>query len=122
MNRPQDLNATALRLRQRRTELNLSLQQVAERTGMSRSTLQRYETGGIRNLPVDRLKVLADALQTTPEWIMGLPQPLGQDPELMDYLEELKNRSEMRMLFKLAKDATKEDVERAVKIIEALKK
>ena len=33
----------------------------------------------------------------------------------------IKNRSEMRMLFKLAKGATKEEVEKAVKIIEALK-
>lgn len=122
MNHPQDLSETARRLHQRRTELSLSLQQLAERTGMSRSTLQRYETGGIRNLPVDKLRVLSDALQTTPEWLMGLPQSAEQDPELSDYLEELKNRSEMRMLFKLAKDATKEDVERAVKIIEALKK
>ena len=39
-----------------------------------------------------------------------------------EYLEELKNRPEMRMLFSLAKGATKEDIEQAVKIIEALKK
>ena len=44
------------------------------------------------------------------------------DDELNEYLDELRNRSEMRMLFKLAKGATKEDVEQAVKIIEALRK
>ena len=43
-------------------------------------------------------------------------------PRYHRYLEELKNRSEMRMLFSLAKGATKEDVMQAVKIIEALKK
>ena len=42
------------------------------------------------------------------------------DDELNEYLEELKNRDEMKMLFSLAKGATKEDVEKAVKIIEAL--
>ena len=47
---------------------------------------------------------------------------LTDDIELQEYLEELKNRSEMRMLFSLAKGATKEDVMQAVKIIEALKK
>lgn len=47
---------------------------------------------------------------------------VNEDEELTDYLEELKNRSEMRILFKLAKGATKEDVEQAVKIIEALRK
>ena len=46
---------------------------------------------------------------------------LTDDIELQEYLESLKNRSEMRMLFKLTKSATKEDVMKAVKIIEALK-
>jgi len=47
---------------------------------------------------------------------------MTDDIELQEYLEELKNRPEMRMLFSVSKNATKEDVEQAVKIIEALKK
>ena len=47
---------------------------------------------------------------------------LTDDIELQEYLEELKNRSEMRILFSVARSATKEDVMQAVKIIEALKK
>lgn len=43
------------------------------------------------------------------------------DEELTEYLEVLKTRPEMRMLFQLSKDATKEDVEAAVRIIEALR-
>lgn len=45
-----------------------------------------------------------------------------EDDELSEYLEELKTRPEMKMLFSLAKSATKEDVEQAVAIIEALRK
>lgn len=41
--------------------------------------------------------------------------------ELLEYLEQLKNRPEMRMLFSLAKGATKEDVDKAIAIIKALK-
>ena len=33
------------RIKHRREELNLSFQQLADLTGMSKSTLQRYETG-----------------------------------------------------------------------------
>lgn len=47
---------------------------------------------------------------------------MTDDIELQEYLEELKNRPEMRMLFSVSKNATKEDVMQAVKIIEALKK
>ena len=46
----------------------------------------------------------------------------GSEDELSVYLEELRTRPEMRMLFSLAQGATKEDVERAVAIIEALRK
>ena len=42
--------------------------------------------------------------------------------ELTEYLEELKTRPEMKMLFSVAKGATKEDIEKAVAIIEALRK
>ena len=42
--------------------------------------------------------------------------------ELTELLEELRNREDMRMLFKLAKDASPDDVRQAVKIIEALRK
>ena len=44
------------------------------------------------------------------------------DEELNELLEELRNRENMRMLFKLAKYATPDDVRQAVKIIEALRK
>ena len=54
---------------------------------------------------------------------MGAKEVLEHMAEqLLEYLEELKSRPEMRMLFKLAKGATKADVEQAVKIIEALQK
>ena len=49
-------------------------------------------------------------------------KPVTDDDELNIYLEELRTRPEMRMLFKLSKGATKEDVEQAVKIIEAIQK
>lgn len=42
------------------------------------------------------------------------------DEELTEYLEELRTRPEMKMLFQLTKGATKEDVEKAVKVIEAM--
>lgn len=42
--------------------------------------------------------------------------------DVVELLTELRDRPEMRMLFKLAKGATREDVEQAVKIIEALRR
>lgn len=50
-----------------------------------------------------------------------LQDMVNGDQELTEYLEMLRNRPECRMLFSLSKDASKEDVEKAVAIIEALR-
>lgn len=42
--------------------------------------------------------------------------------DVSDLLEALRTRPEMRMLFSVSKDATKEDIEKAVAIIYALRK
>ena len=44
----------------------------------------------------------------------------SEDAELNEYLEMLRTRPEMKMMFQLAKGATKEDVEKAVRVIEAM--
>ena len=59
------------RIKQRRTDLKLSYQDLADRTGLSKSTLQRYETGDIANIPLSKIEVLAKGLETTPQYIMG---------------------------------------------------
>ena len=50
------------------------------------------------------------------------PAEAEEADELNELLEELKTRPEMRMLFSLAKGATKEDVELAVQIIERMRR
>ena len=69
---------------------------------------------------------IADYFGVTTDYLLGTTdqkeKPSSEDEELTEYLEELKTRPEMKMLFSLAKGATKEDVERAVAIIEALRK
>lgn len=112
------------RVKLRRKELGLTADELAKAIGKDRSTVYRYESHEIEDLPISIVKPLATALHTTPEYIMGWEEEdsTSQDDELQEYLEELKNREEMRMLFSLAKGATKEDVEQAVKIIEALRK
>ena len=62
---------TSERIKQRRKELGLSYQELAAVTGISKSTLQRYETGSIKNIPLDKLDVLAEGLQTTALFILG---------------------------------------------------
>ena len=49
----------AQNMQQRRAQLGLSYQDLADRTSMSKSTLQRYETGAIQNMSRTKLEVLS---------------------------------------------------------------
>ena len=59
------------RIKERRTELNMSVDELAKRLGKNRTTVYRYEKGDIENLPMDILGPLAKALNTTPAYLMG---------------------------------------------------
>lgn len=62
------------KLKDRRLELNLTLQEVADIVGVSKATIQRYESGDIDNMRRDKIALLAKALQVTPGFIMGLDE------------------------------------------------
>lgn len=67
-----------------REESRLTMSELAEKVGVSASTIMRYETGAISNLKRDKIKALADALNTTPAYLMGwtdFPYDLNKDPE-----------------------------------------
>lgn len=66
-----ELDIIRQRLKNKRIEKGYSYQALADKTHLSKSTLQRYETGNIGNLPLDKLKVLADALGCSPGYLMG---------------------------------------------------
>lgn len=59
------------RIKNRRLELDMSYQDLSDKTGISKSTLQRYETGFIKNLGIDKLEILAQALGVSPGYLMG---------------------------------------------------
>ena len=58
-------------LNRRRTELGLTMKQVAETVGVSEGTISRWESGDIANMRRDKIKALANALHISPSIIMG---------------------------------------------------
>lgn len=59
------------RLKTRREELKLSYRQLSDRTGLSKSTLQRYETEDIDSLSLIKLIKLSNALEIEPYKLLG---------------------------------------------------
>ena len=59
------------RIKSRRQEIGLTVEEVAKRLGKNRATVYRYESNDIENLPISVIEPLAKVLQTTPSYLMG---------------------------------------------------
>lgn len=61
-----------MNLRNRRQEIGLTLEQVADKVGVTKSTVQKWESGEIANMKRDKIILLSKALKVSPIWIMNL--------------------------------------------------
>ena len=71
----------------------MSLQDVADLTGVARSTVQRYEVGRIDKIKLPVIESIARALGVRPDWIIGktnkrLPD-IESTPEILLYYNSL---------------------------------
>ena len=103
---------------------NITGYRLCKEIGIQPSVLTDLKSGRKKGLSATTAQKIASYLGVSVEYLLGEETKeetklVNNDPELTEYLEILKNRPEMRMMFSLAKSATKEDVEKAVKIIEA---
>lgn len=66
---------------------SMTLEDVAEKVGVSRQTIQKYESGVISNIPSDKIEKIAKALKVSPGILMGWEQ-VANDPILHATKEE----------------------------------
>lgn len=59
------------RIKLRRKELGMSADKLGEVIGKNRATVFRYENGDIERMPIDVIEPIAEALLTTPAFLMG---------------------------------------------------
>lgn len=78
------------RIKNRRIELGMSVDELAQLLGKNRATIYRYESSEIEKLPTTILEPLAVALQTTPAYLMGWEQPDAHPPNTL--LQTILNR------------------------------
>lgn len=68
------------RIKERRKMLGMSAEDVAQIIGVSAATVYRYESGDIENMRTDKLVPIANALHTTPAYLMGWIEDADASP------------------------------------------
>ena len=76
-----NIETMSQRMSEARQTQGLSFVELAEQTGLSVSSLQRYERGEVENIPLHKVELLATALKTTPAFLMGWENPNGETRE-----------------------------------------
>lgn len=133
------------RIKKRREECGLSVIDLAEMLGKARSTIYRYESDEVMDMPITVLEPLANALSTTPAYLMGWTNdPINYDDEAL--IAELpteiikhfdgdikkayavqkaiesdaNDESDIRMVARKMKDMSIADRKRLLKLIDAM--
>jgi transcriptional regulator with XRE-family HTH domain len=70
------------RIKARRLELGLTIEDVAKALKVSKGTVSKYETNAIKNMGIDKLESLARILRVSPVCLLGwsdMPVPKSDD-------------------------------------------
>lgn len=111
------------KIKTRRLELELTLEEVAQAVGVGRSTVQRWESGLIKNMGRDKIAALAKVLQISPVELVPMSGAdkyyellksdhlLPRSKEDEERLEALHQNPQLGLLFDRSRKMTHDDVE-----------
>ena len=99
----------ANKIKARRHELGLTLEEVAQAVGVGRSTVRKWETGMIKNMGRDKIAALAEILQISPVELVPAAGSIRSEDE--ERLEALHQNPRLGLLFDRSRKMSHEDVE-----------
>lgn len=120
----ESISLLALRLRNARQLRGLTLNELAEKVGLNKSTILRYEKGRIQTPKQPVVRALAEALDVNFAWLCGKSdniEPVEGDAEITRYLEILEKSPEMRSLLKTMEDADPAEVRAVVDFLRVMR-
>lgn len=105
-----------LRIKSAREGKGMTLQEVADKVGIAKSTVQRYEAGLIEKIKLPVVSSIAKALDVDPAWVIGkTDEPKTEKFELkgayFNFAKEMQERN-----------VTKEDMEKLWQFYDMIKK
>ena len=119
------------KIKKRRTELGLSLQNVADALGVHRSTVMRYESADIEKMPIDIIPDLARVLKCSPEYLMGWEEDeevkniygdhaanleyFKDKPEILEMYKDIYESENLKILFDTARELTPKELEKVLR-------
>lgn len=119
------------RLKQLRNEKGLYQKELADIIGVSRPTVTQYENG-TRTPDQVTLQKIADFFNISLDYLLGRtdePSPadkiksaISDDPVLLSFWDELKEREDLQLMFKQTKNLSPSAIKQIIEIIKTFEK
>ena len=84
------------KIKDKRTELKMTLAELGKRVGVQASTVRKWETGYIKDIRSDKIKKVAQALNVTPAYLMGWEEDKNPKIEKINVSEDSTPYSKRR--------------------------
>ncbi|WP_147564670.1 helix-turn-helix domain-containing protein [Clostridium tyrobutyricum] len=120
------------RIKHLREELDLTQEELGKILNVSKPTISRYEAD--TNEPnTETLKTIAKYFNVSTDYLLEntnikntyssadkITKSLNDDPELTEFWDTLKDREDLKLLFKQTKEMTPGDIKKIIRIIRAI--
>lgn len=125
------------RMKELRNEKNITLEELSKVLNTTKSTLSRYENN-LRTPNADFINQLANYYNVSTDYLLGnsdgrtlstqkkdtpvekISKSLDDDPELSEFWNVLKEREDLKLLFKQTKNMAPNDIKKLIRIIKAI--
>ena len=117
------------RLRKLRKEKGLTLKQMADKFHKTKATFSAYENG-VRKPSINLVSELANYFGVSIDYLMGesnlkhsnekIKQALENNPELMQFWEQLSERNDLQLLFKQTQNLSPEAIRKVVEFMQMI--
>lgn len=104
------------------SERGVSANKACIEIGLARTAVAKWKNGAVPQ--GQTLEKIADYFNVSTDYLLGKEKSTAvsdEDTEMLEMLEELKNNPGMRVLFSKTKNASKEDIEKVIKMLDIMK-
>ena len=108
------------RIADTRIEKDLTMDDIAQKIGVAKSTIQRYEKGTIKKLKLPVIESIATVLNVNPNWLIGNtsdPEPININKEQPAKTGELSK--EKQAMYDFIDTLSESQVKRLLQIAQA---
>lgn len=95
-----------------RENAGLTQEELGKKCGTTKQTIFKYETGVVTNIPIDRLEMIAKAVNVSAAWLLGWEV---EQPTVSDGLSDVQ-----RALIEFAKSLTEEQAVLALRVLKSI--